>query len=101
MLKLKSRLCVHGNKDHERESMRTDAAVVSHIGFRTVYSVACTFGMVLAKADIRGAYTQSGSAKRKVYVKPPFLIGNNSKLWLLKTTSYGIVSAGRNGKSKR
>lgn len=45
-LKLKSRLCVHGNKDVERESMRTDAAVVSHIGFRMVYAVACTFGMV-------------------------------------------------------
>ena len=44
-LKLKSSLCVHGNKDSERESLHTDAAVVSHMGFRILYSIACMKGM--------------------------------------------------------
>lgn len=99
-LKLKSRLCVHGNKDSERESMRTDAAVVSHMGFRVVYSVSCTFVMVIGQGDVRGAYTQSGEAKRKVFVRPPFKIGGTLKYWLLKITSYGIVSAGRKWQRK-
>ena len=99
-LKLKSRLCVHGNKDDERESMRTDAAVVSHFGFRMVYSMACMFGMVIGQGDARGAYTQSGDAKRAIYVRPPFRVGNFTVYWLLKTTSYGIVSAGRKWQRK-
>jgi len=94
-LELKSRLCVHGNHDDERESIRTDAAVVSHIGFRLVYSLAVTNGFIMGKADVRGAYTQSGEAKRQVYVKPPFKIETNQCLWLLKATVYGIASAGR------
>ncbi len=72
---LKTGFCVHDNKDSERESFRTDAAVVSHMGFRMPYSVACAYGMVLAKADIHSAYTQSGEAKREVFVKPPFQLG--------------------------
>ena len=48
----------------------------------------------MAKADIRGAYTQSGESKMEVYVRPPFLLGNLDCLWLLKVTTYGIVSAG-------
>ena len=92
---LKSRLSINGNKDDEREYLRTAAAVVSHIGFRTLYSAACTFGLIMAKADIRGAYTQYGDAKRSIYVRPPFRIGKVRNLWLLKTLSYGIVFAGR------
>lgn len=91
---------MHGNKDAERESMRTDASVVSLIGFRTVCSVACTFGMVMGKADVRGAYTQSGDARRKIYVRLSFRERSTEKYWLSKTTSYGIVSAGRKWQRK-
>jgi len=51
---------IHGNHDDERESIRTDAAVVSHIGFRILYSYAVCNGFIMGKADVRGAYTQSG-----------------------------------------
>ena len=34
LLRLKARLCVHGNKDSERTLLRTDAAVASHFSFR-------------------------------------------------------------------
>ncbi len=94
---LKARLCVHGNRDAERESLRTDAAVVSHDGFRFLYSASVCFGMILGKADIRGAYTQSGEARREVYVQPPREMEIREELWLLTATMYGIVSAGRNG----
>lgn len=45
--------------------------------------------------DIRGAYTQSGSARRDVYVRPPRCLGFWNVLWLLTMTIYGLVSAGR------
>lgn len=66
------------------------------MGFRVVYSIANMLGMIIAKADIRGAYTESGEAKRDVYVKPPNRYRRDKALWLLKATVYGIVSAGRN-----
>lgn len=51
--------------------------------------------MILGKLDIRGAYTQSGEAKREIYVRPPYELQIWNILWLLSATIYGIVSAGR------
>lgn len=36
VMKHKSSLCVQGNKDAEREALRTDAAVVSHMFFSII-----------------------------------------------------------------
>ncbi len=71
-LKLKSRLCVYSNTDAEPDSLRIDVAVVSHMGFRLVYAIVCVEGIIIGKADIRGAYTQSGGAKQEFQVKEPF-----------------------------
>ena len=95
VLKLKSRICVHGNRDDEKESLRTNSAVASHTAFRLIYSLVMTFRMVLAKVDIQGAYTQSGKAHRKVYVKPPWELEVWNILWLLTVTMYGLATAGR------
>lgn len=94
-LQLKSRLCVNGNHDAEKDSLRTDAAVVSHFGFRMIYAMSVVLRLHLAMGDIRGAYTQSGDAKKDVFVKPPLNLDSKQCLWLLKATVYGIVSAGR------
>ena len=94
-LNLKARLCAHGNRDAERESIRSDAAVVPHFGFRLVYSMSVVYGLTLAKMDIRGAFTQSGDAKREIYVRPPGEMGLPNTLFLLKSTVYGLVSASR------
>ena len=93
--KLKARLCVHGNRDTEKDSLRTDAAVVSHDGFRMTYCIASQLGLIIGKGDISGAYPQSGEAKRKIFVFPPRCVGSKGKVWLLLATFYGIVTAGR------
>ena len=92
--KLKARLCVHGTKDAEKDSLRTDAAVASHEGFRLTYSIASKLGFILGKGDISGAYPQSGTAKREIYVTPPRCVGEKHKIWLLLVTFYGILTAG-------
>ena len=51
--------------------------------------------MILAKADIKGAYTQSGPAQGNVYVRPPRELHYDYVLWLLLATMYGLVSEGR------
>ena len=47
--------------------------------------------------DIRGGYTQSGEAKRKMYVKLPSTLGRRFFSLLLLSTDYGIVSADLKG----
>ena len=98
--KLKSRLRLHRYKDKEHESLRTDAAVVPHIGFRLTYFVAYEQGMILAKSNVRGAYTQSGEAQRKIFEKSTFRSMTDKVMKLLKTTSYGIVPAGHKWQRK-
>ena len=58
LLKLKTRIFVHGNRNSEKEALRTDSAVGSHSAFRLIYSLVMIFNLVLAKIDIQGAYTQ-------------------------------------------
>ena len=93
-LKLQSRICLHGNRDDEKESIRTDSVVASHT-FRLIYSLVMTSRMVLAKVDIQGTYTQSGKAHHKVYVKPPWELEVWNILWLLTVTMYGLAAAGK------
>ena len=76
-------------------NLRTDAAVTSHEGFRLIYSLAAARKFVLGKVDIRGAYSQSGDAIREVFIRPPREMGLSNYVWLLLTTMYGLVSAGR------
>ena len=98
--KLKSRLCLHVKKGKERGSLRTDAAVITHIGFRLTYSVALEQGMILGKADVRGAYTQSSEVQRKIFVKSPFCSKADKMVCFLRKTYYGILSAGRKWQGK-
>ncbi len=98
---LKARLCVHGNRDAERENMRTDAAVVSHDGFRLLYSIGAWNGMRLGKADIKGAYTQSGVACPDVYVAPPRDMQITDELWLLTAQCMGWFQLVVSGKGRR
>ena len=65
----------------ERDGLHANAAVVAHSGFFLVYSMAAEAGKVLAKAIIRGgAYTQSGKAKRDIFVKPPSCIRDGTDI---------------------
>ena len=92
---LMSRICVHGNRDDNKESLRTASAVSSHTAFRLIYSLVKTFRMVLAKLDIQGAYIQSGKVHRKLYIKPTRGLEVWNILWLLTVTMYGLATEGR------
>ena len=62
--------------------------------------MACELGMILNKTDSGGAYTQSVEVHRRIFVKPSFRSKADELIRLLKTTSCGIVSAGRKWQGK-
>lgn len=63
-LELKGRVVVHGNRDSEKDSVRSDRAAADMMIVRTVISLASILGFELATADIKGAYMQSGPITR-------------------------------------
>jgi len=94
--KLKARLVVHGNRDSEKDFIRKDSSTAQFNVIRLLFSIASLLGLRLAMADITGAYLQSGSIRRSIYVRPPAeWDGSRGRLWKLKKLPYGIVEAGR------
>lgn len=84
LIKLRSRLCLHGNINTEREAPRTYAAVVSRMGFLLVDAIICAKGMTIGKAEVRGAYTESGKARREVFLRQNFGTVAENYWFLLK-----------------
>lgn len=95
-LKLKSRIVVHGNRDDERELIRSDCAAADMLIIRLVISLATMLGFNMATADIKGAYMQSGPIQRNVYVRPPRDCSRKrGMVWRLLKLPYGMADAGR------
>ena len=93
---LKVRLCPHGNRDSEKDSIRKDSDTVSWLGIRILFAISVFLDFRLGTADIKGAYLQSGPIRRQIYVRPPReWQGPRGMLWLLTKLPYGIVEAGR------
>jgi len=92
-LKMKARIAPHGNKDRERQDLKTDSATCPPTGIRILLSIASLMKWPLAKIDFTSAFLQTGNAERDVYVVPPRECGDRSNYWLLLTAAYGLVNA--------
>lgn len=90
--KIKARIAPHGNKDRDRNKLKTDSAVCTPVGIR-VLSFAVIKGWKLCKIDFKSAFLQPGLAERNVYVVPPRECETRSFYWLLLTAAYGLVNA--------
>ena len=93
--KFKARLVVHGNEDLEKEEIRKDAATAHLATVRLILSMAVCYGLHIGKIDIKAAYFQSGTIKRRIYIRPPRELLLFKTLWYLLSLPYGIVEAGR------
>ena len=95
-LKLKCRLVPHGNRDAEKDSVRTDSATAQFPVIRILLSLATILRLKISAIDIRGAYLQAGELKRDIYMKPPrgweSFVG---EIWKLIKPAYGLVESGR------
>ena len=95
-LKLKCRLVPHGNRDAEKESVRTDSSTARFACIRLLLSLATILHFTIASLDISAAYLQAGALGRDIYMRPPkgwtaFI----DEIWKLVKPAYGLVESGR------
>ena len=94
--RLKCRLVPHGNRDRDKDILRTDSSTAQFPDISLVLSLAALHGFVLATLDIEGAYLQSGLLNREIYMRPPLrFCKSRSIVWKLLKATYGLVEADR------
>jgi len=94
--KLKARIVPHGNKDLEKDDIRSDSSTAQFAVIRLLLFLTVFLGFRLGTVDVKGAYLQSGPITRDIYVRPPReWKGPRGILWKLVKLPYGIVEAGR------
>ena len=95
-LKLKCRIVPLGNRDAEKEDIRSDSSTAQFSAIRSVLSLAAIFKLKLATIDISKAYLQSGELEREIYMRPPdTFMKQRGELWKLKKPAYSLVESGR------
>jgi Reverse transcriptase (RNA-dependent DNA polymerase) len=92
---LKARIVPHGHKDDETEFLRTDAPTMAADILRLIVSIAAETGWKLGSLDVKPAYLQAAGFKREIYVRPPSEEGDNSHVWKLEKSVYGLAVSGR------
>jgi Reverse transcriptase (RNA-dependent DNA polymerase) len=85
----------HGNRDREKDGLRTDSATAQFCVIRLVLSIAVTLKLRLSSLDISGAYLQAGPLQRDINVRPPPGWSSKHTLWRLTRPAYGLVESGR------
>lgn len=94
-LRLKCRLVPHGNRDKEKESLRSDCATAQFPIIRLLVAMAAIFKFRLGCIDITGAFLQNPPIERDIYVQPPRGWSDPGMLWKLLKPAYGLVESGR------
>ena len=93
--KLKSRLCMRGDKEEAIDQLRADSPTAHKDSLKLSLTIAANEDFKIVSADIKSAFLQGRSLDRKVFVIPPPEAGQNGKLWLLKKAAYGLMDASR------
>ena len=96
--KLKARLVPHGNRDSQKDSVRSDSSAAGFSVIRLLLMLTIFLGFKMGILDVKGAYLQSGPCRRTIYVRPPREWRSRKKgrkLWKLFKLPYGITEAGR------
>ena len=95
-LKLKCCLVPHGNKDSEKELLRTDSSNAQFPVIRLVLSLETILRFAVSSIDITGAYIQAGETQRDIYMRPPPKWSTYpGELWKLEKPAYVLVDSGR------
>lgn len=89
----KARIAPHGNKDKEKEALRTDSASCPPAGIRLLLSVCNIMKWHVSNIDVSSAYLHFGTATSDAYVIPPKECKDRSSYWLLLYASYDLVNA--------
>lgn len=90
---MKARIAPHGNKDKEKEFLKTDFCTCPPTGIRIFSSIANLSKWSPSNIDFKSAFLQTGNAQRDVNVIQPKECSNRQHYSLLLNASYGLVNA--------
>ena len=90
---MKARIAPHGNKDHDKHTLKTDSSTGPPVGLRILLSLASMFKWPLAKVNFKSAFLQTGKAQREVFLTPPRKRPDRNCYWLLLTAAFCVVNA--------
>ena len=91
----KARLCMRGDREKGKETIRADSPTVAKESIKIALTVAANEGFKVRSGDIKSAYLQGVEMEREVFVQPPKEAALNGKIWKLKKGAYGILDGGR------
>lgn len=69
--KMKARICPHGNRDAEKDDIRSDSTNAQFDMIRLLLFLAIIFSFRIGGLDVKGAYMKSGDITRLLFVRPP------------------------------
>ena len=92
---VKARLCLRGDQEHDKESIRTDSPTVNKVNIKLFYVLATHFGWHVKTADIKAAFLQGAKLDRDVFVRPPKERRVPGTVWKMIKRAYGLVDASR------
>lgn len=71
-MRLKARICPHGNHDTKKDNIKKDSSTAQFDIIRLMLSLLKFTGYRIGLVHTKGAYLQSGPIQRKIYARPPF-----------------------------
>ena len=92
---VKARLCIRGDQEQEKESVRTDSPTVNKVNVKVFYVIAASKAWTVRTADVKAAFLQGADLERDVYVRPPKERREKGIVWKLIKRAYGLVDASR------
>ena len=93
--KLKTRLCMRGDREQNRENIRVDSPTAHKDSLKLVLAIAANEEFDIATGDIKSAFLQGKSLDRQVFVVPPQEAEEEGVLWLLQKGAYGLIDGSR------
>ena len=92
---VKARLCVRGDQEEDKESVRTDSPTVNKVNVKLFYVLAASMGWQVRTADVTAAFLQGAHLERDVFLRPPKERRVKGVVWKLIKGCYGLVDASR------
>ena len=92
---IKARLCIRGDQEPNKESIRTDSPTVNKINIKLFYLIAVAQKWHVQTADVKAAFLQGADIERDVFVRPPIECRKPGKVWKMVKRAYGFVDASR------
>ena len=93
--KIKARLCMRGDRELDKDSIRADSPTAHKDSLKLMLAVAANEKFDLSSGDIKSAFLQGKNLNREVFVVPPTEANEEGVLWLLKKGAYGLIDASR------